>query len=164
MKEIRLTQGKVALVDDWNFARLDKYNWCAHFERGRWYAVRRDTQNGGIIRMHREVMQISIGAVIDHKDRNGLNNQEYNLRACNQSINVQNQRKFGKYKGVQWDPANKKFRALIMCNGKNYHLGRFVSEVDAALAYNIAAIEHFGEQATLNDINLVERERSGISR
>ena len=57
MKEIPLTQGKVALVDNSNYDWLNQWKWCAHWERGRWYAVRampRDEDGKQrMIRMHR---------------------------------------------------------------------------------------------------------------
>ncbi len=57
-----------------------------------------------------------------------------------------------KYKGVCWFKTRNKWVAQIMIDGKNKHLGYFVDERDAGVAYNIAAKELFGEYANLNDI------------
>lgn len=54
------------------------------------------------------------------------------------------------YKGVCWDKNRCKWMSSIKINGKNKYLGRFDSEVDAANAYNIAALELFGEFAQVN--------------
>ena len=59
-----------------------------------------------------------------------------------------------RYKGVCWYPRDKKWEARIGVNGKTHRLGRFVAEIDAARAYNKAALEHFGEFAVLNIIEL----------
>ena len=55
-----------------------------------------------------------------------------------------------KYKGVSWAKANKKWKACLLCKGKRYYLGYFENEIEAAFAYNKAALEHFGEFALLN--------------
>lgn len=72
---------------------------------------------------------------------------------------AQNQRNKGsfkgsssKYKGVGWDKAANKWTARISKDGRDKYLGCFTSEADAALAYNIAAKELFGEYAYLNKI------------
>lgn len=58
-----------------------------------------------------------------------------------------------KYKGVSWDKQHKKWRARITKNKKRMHVGRFATEKEAAMAYNKAASECFGEFAKLNELN-----------
>jgi hypothetical protein len=86
MRTIPLTQGKVALVDDADFDRLDSYNWCAHKHCNTWYAVRNGRRNSRGIRplvlMHRQLLRASSGVDIDHRDGNGLNNRRKNLRVA----------------------------------------------------------------------------------
>jgi len=92
---------------------------------------------------------------VDHEDHNGLNCQRYNLRVATNAQNNMNQKKrsdglSSKFKGVCWHKRYVKFQADIRLNGKSKFLGMFVSELDAALAYDAAAREHFGEFALCN--------------
>jgi len=57
------------------------------------------------------------------------------------------------YKGVSFYKSYSKWRATIMINSKQVHLGYFVSEIEAAKAYNAKAIELYGEFANINNIN-----------
>ena len=162
MKEIKLGQfGKnkgvyVALVDDEDFERLNSFSWYAQKGGNTFYAQRCIKVNGKKvnIRMHREILN---GSIIDHIDRNGLNNQKSNLRVCTTSENAMNMRKHKKsksnYKGVCFHKLEKKWVAQIKINRKGFYLGYFMSEVDAARAYNSKAVELFGEFANLNIID-----------
>ena len=58
-----------------------------------------------------------------------------------------------KYKGVYWDQSNKKYKTFITSEGKDYWIGRFKSEKEAALAYNKKAVELFGKFAKLNKVD-----------
>ena len=153
MKEIQLSQGQVALVDDDDFEGLNQFRWYAHKTGNIFYARRNVTVDGkqkGQL-MHCEIMN---GKGIDHIDHCGTNNQKSNLRFCTQSENCMNTRKRENassiYKGVTFNKRAGKWLALIMINGKNVYLGRFETEVDAAKAYNQKAISLFLEFANLN--------------
>jgi predicted Zn-ribbon and HTH transcriptional regulator len=91
---------------------------------------------------------------VDHVDGNGLNNRRSNLRPATKSQNGANARKnpgkTSRYKGVFWDRERSAWQAKIMVNRKALSLGRFASEEDAALAYDLAAREAFGEFALTN--------------
>ena len=156
MKQIELTQGKIALVDNNMFEELTQFKWCAINVNNLWYAVRNIYKNNKwtILRMHREIMNAQNGQEIDHKNGNGLDNRHANLRFCTHSQNIQNQKvtKDGtsKYKGVSWHKQNKKWLAQIMLNDKQYYLGYFKSEIEAVKAYDKKAAEFFGEFARLN--------------
>lgn len=152
MKKIKLTQGKYALVDDEDYEILNKYKW--HLERD--YAVR-STYNKvrGRIRMHRQILNINKNLEVDHINRNGLDNRRINLRACTRS---QNNRNVGKhkdnkyYKGIykRKDRITNVWRAHITYNYKQVNLGCFSSKINAARAYDCAAIKLFGKFANLN--------------
>jgi hypothetical protein len=99
MKEIQLSKGKVALVSDQDYEFLSQWKWCASNEsRGtKWYAIRwsRKSEHGEgkpyKIRMHRVLMGLppkDDSVVVDHKDRNGLNNQRENLEMITQVENM----------------------------------------------------------------------------
>lgn len=57
------------------------------------------------------------------------------------------------YRGVSFSKIYNKWKAAIKCNGRNINLGIFDTEVDAALAYNKAAVQHFGDIAYQNKVN-----------
>ena len=157
MKEIALSQGLVALVDDEDFEELNKYRWYAHKPKGAnvFYAIRHPKMIKGVrlgkIAMHAEVVGFK-GA--DHIDGNGLNNQKSNLRKATVSQNGANRRKqkgtVSKFKGVDLLPKTQKWRARIMVGWKRQTLGYFDSELEAAKAYDKAAVELCGEFANLN--------------
>lgn len=159
MKEIKLTQGKVALVDDEDFEYLNQFKWYANksYTTETYYAERTAIISGKKIniRMHRVILGIKNGKIrVDHKDRNGLNNQKENIRTCNASENGGNRKasknSTSKYLGVSWDKNRQKWRSTIMKNRKQIPLGRFDSEIDAAIAYNLEAVRVHGEFANLN--------------
>jgi len=76
-----------ATVDDENFNRLSMYNWCLLGGRLTAYASAWCKKTKKTVRMHRLVMDAKQGEVIDHIDRNGLNNQTSNLRLANRKVN-----------------------------------------------------------------------------
>ena len=149
MKQIQLSQNKVALIDDEDFEWLNQWKWTANKMRNKWYATRR-TESREYIYMHRLILGITDPNIRgDHKDGDGLNNRRYNLRistpaqnASNRGKNVNN--KTG-YKGVRYQ-ADGYYIAEI---NKKY-LGCFHSPEDAARAYDKAAKQYHGEFAYLN--------------
>lgn len=155
MKEIKLTQGKVALVDDEDYEYLNQFKWCAHKECNTYYAVRNAKNNGKWFTQYMHNLIIGIIGV-DHKNHEGLDNQKHNLRIANKSQNAMNNRPLenmtSKYKGVSWFKERNKWRCTITPSGKSVHIGYFIDEVEAAKAYNEKAKELFGEFANLNII------------
>jgi len=149
MKEIKLTKGKVALVDDEDFEFLSNHSWY-FAEQG--YACSRI--NYKLVYMHRYIMNAKDNEEIDHRDGNGLNNQRSNLRKCNSTQNKANQRKkpiyTSKLKGVYWDKSRNKWNVIVTKNRKRYWLGRYDDEEEAGRAYDKKAKELFGEFACLN--------------
>jgi hypothetical protein len=158
MKKIELTQGEFALVDDEDFEELNKHKWHAHKEGGIFYAVRRVpcSSKGSKVRMHRQIMRVSYGIILDHIDGNGLNNQKSNLRICTTSQNQMNSSKrkdnTSGFKGVRWHKKTKKWEARIWVNNKWKYLGHHVTPEVAACAYNEAAKKYYGEFANLNPV------------
>lgn len=153
MKEIQLTQGKVALVDDEDYENLNKWKWYAIKNHRNYYAVRYINKDKKTIFMHKEILK---GIICDHRDRNGLNNQKENLRIATLQQNNMNRRgcdnSSSNYKGVTWDKNAKKWRPSIQINKKTIHLGSFALEVEAAKVYNRAALKYHGEFACLNQL------------
>jgi hypothetical protein len=166
MNKIELTQGKSAIVDADDFERVNEFKWHYH-DRATGYAGRKQHigyKDGKRIQkrisMHRFIMGVEDSKVhIDHINHDTLDNRKSNLRLCTNSENRRNQkiRKGGssKYKGVHKTRDNKvkPFRASIKFNQKCINLGNFAAELDAAIAYNKAALHYFGEFALLNDVS-----------
>jgi len=157
MREIPLTQGKVAIVDDEDFEELSKYKWHASRGRHTFYAIRTLGKHPHMqtIHMHREILKPPLLLLCDHINHDGLDNRRCNLRICTYSQNLWNQRLQGGtsvYKGVYFDKRRNKWQAYITPKpkGERQHLGRFAKEIDAALAYDNAAAKFFGEFARLN--------------
>ena len=155
MKAIPLTRGFMALVDDEDYERLAQYKWriCPH--KNATYAMRTARMADGrerTVQMHREIMEAQPGSDVDHVNRNGLDNRRANLRVCSRCQNLRNRigrrSRDSKYKGVY--QVGKRWRARIAQGGKQYHLGHFDTQEEAAKAYDAAARHHFGEYARLN--------------
>jgi hypothetical protein len=156
MKTIKLTQGQVTIVDDEDFEELNKHKWYAHKNGTHWYVRRYAKINGRYkkVFMHREILHAPTGIGVDHKDNDGLNNLKTNIRLANKVENSRNRgpnknNKSG-FKGVSWRKDNQKWEAMIEYSQKHIHLGKFSTKEEAALAYNKAAIQYFGEFAYLN--------------
>lgn len=152
MKEIKLTKGMFAQVDDWNYDWLNQWNWYAS-KGWKTYYAKRDVKKDGIktrIFMHRQIMNAPKGVEVDHKDHNGLNCQEFNMRNCTHAQNQMNKTAYGvsSYLGVYYNQGH--IRAVIRINGKQKHLGYFKTEEKAARAYDKEAKLHHGKFANLN--------------
>lgn len=162
MKLIPLTQGQFAQVDDEDFDRLNTKKWQAHrrFNSGTYYAmsnIKVCKNKWKSIKMHRVILGMTDSTIlVDHKDFNGLNNQKSNLRIATRSQNAANRKPkpncTSKFLGVSFHKARYKWRASIQKDKKITSLGYFVSEIDAAKAYNEAAILIHGEFANLNHL------------
>jgi hypothetical protein len=161
MKEIKLTQGKVSIVDDEDFGWLNQWKWYARWSGHHWYAVRSDfsEQKRRTIHMHRAIIErhgfYLKGFDVDHINNNGLNNCLNNLRPATRSQNHQNRHRTkgtSKYKGVSWRSKNQKWQTCIKINSHTIYLGDFDTEKEAAEIYNQAAIKLFGEFACLNNL------------
>lgn len=159
MKKIKLTQGKVALVDDADYDWLSQWKWCVTKQYSGYYAVRNSPLINGkrpMISMHRQILGLERGDKRqgDHQNHNTLDNCRDNLRICTNQQNSFNQKVLlnasSPFKGICWHKMAKKWMAQIMINRKFKYLGIYKSEKDAARAYNQAAKKYHGEFACLN--------------
>ena len=158
MKEIQLTQGKVALVDDDDFEYLNQWKWQANQKQNkRFYAWRGKKIDGKykMIYLHRFILKLTDKKIfVDHANMDTLDNRKINLRICNRSQNAVNTDKnkinlLG-FKGISFDKRSNKYYSSICINKKRIHLGTFIDPKDAARAYNQAAQKYHGEFAQLN--------------
>lgn len=152
MKYIELTQGKFALVDDEDYKFLNKWSW-SYSTYG--YAIRSSpAPKKQIIWLHRQIMNCPKGLFVDHINGNPLDNRKSNLRICSHKQNMQNIIKkkshSSLYKGVVWVKERKKWVAAIHLNYKRFYIGGFENELHAAMAYDLWAIEFFGQFARTN--------------
>jgi hypothetical protein len=151
MKQIALTTGQVAIVDDEDFERLNRYNWQLSGQ----YAGRCEYLGHGrqrTVYMHHEIR----GKGFDHKNRNKLDNQKHNLRRATRAQNAYNSEKqrgkSSQFKGVHFHKRLCKWCSSIRVNRRLIHLGYFESETEAAKAYNRAIYRVSSDFAVLNNI------------
>lgn len=151
MREIPLTKGLFAVVDDDDFELVSRYRWCAQGVSGPVYAARNDASRPKrtTMFMHRFLLGAPHGFDVDHINGDGLDNRRANIRICSHSENMRNQRLSTRntsgYKGVTFDRDRGAWAAYIVVSGVLLHLGRFRSAEDAARAYDRSAHLHFGE-------------------
>ncbi len=159
MREIPLTQGMVALVDDEDYEEVMKHRWFAHRVRAglTHYAVTNKprSQGKGTIRMHVLLMGTDPdGRQVDHKNGNGCDNRRSNLRWATNAEQRMNSgpgsRNTTGFKGVSFDKARGKYEAKLKASDRHLHLGRFATAEEAARAYDRAARETFGDYARTN--------------
>jgi hypothetical protein len=157
MKEIPLTKGQVAMVDDEDFAELSKTGWQAQWiPKARcFYAIRhvRTGKKRTRIYMHRQIMQARPGEKIDHRvPAETLNNQRGNLRNATTAENGYNRRvginNTSGFKGVC--RGRGRWTARIKAEGKRLFIGVFSAAEEAARAYDASARKLHGEFARLN--------------
>ncbi len=155
---IPLTQGKFALIDKKDFKLISKYKW--HYRKsGKTHGKNGYAQNRKFF-MHNLIMRPLNGFVVDHINRNGLDNRRGNLRLGTISQNYANfPKKNGrsKYRGVHFLKRRKEFKgkpwgASTTINGKSVYIGVYDTEKEAGLAYNKVAKKAFGKFAQLNKI------------
>lgn len=143
------------LVDDDDLSMVSKMRWYYSPRTGyihthtRIDGVRKNTM------LHRFLMGNPEGMQVDHINNLTTDNQRSNLRVVTRTQNNRNRtsRKgaTSKYLGVSWAKANNKWRAGISIGPKKHkNLGYYLTEEEAAEAYDLAAIEKYGEFANLN--------------
>jgi hypothetical protein len=161
MKEIELTHGLVALVDDEDYKYLNQWNWHASRTKYTFYA-RRNLKSGEVHstkRMHREIFEHISGElghlIIDHINGDGLDNRRSNLRIADHRKNEWNSRKkpakvnkHHPYKGITF--ARGHWCAQIKVGDRHIHCGYYPTPGEAAAAYDEAAVKYFGDFARTN--------------
>ena len=144
MKEIPLTQGKIAIVDDEDFDLVMAKKWHYSLSSANYGRARSNN-----VSMHRFIMQAQKGLEVDHINGDPLDNRRSNLRIVTHAQNQKNMKvhttNVSGAKGVSWHKKASKWQAHIMVDGKRYYLGVFKNIHEAAEAYKQAAKLHFKE-------------------
>lgn len=161
MKQIPLTKGLFALVDDEDFEWLSASKWHAHKDhntKDTYYAYRKHPEKNSTQAMHRIILGISDPTIlIDHRNGNTLDNQRHNLRICSHAENLRNMKLNSKntsgFKGVNFLKDSGLWRARITYKGQRIILGHFNTAEEAAHAYNEACLTYYGEFARPNNIS-----------
>jgi hypothetical protein len=155
---IRTRAGHLFLIDAGDWPRISGFKWTVSSDGGiRMYVSTRI--EGKKLYLHRTLIETPHGQRVDHRNGDPLDNRKANLRLASPQQNMFNRRKShtfkGKptassFKGVTWARSRGRYMAQIMKDGINHYLGYFVDERSAAVAYDHAALEMFGEFAQTN--------------
>lgn len=163
MKAIPVSHKKMALVDDEDYDRVRQHKWYLIVNKHTTYA-RADIEIDGkrtAVFMHRFVLGLTKGdPLVDHWNRNGLDNQRKNLRTATNGQNMANSIKMrskrgccpSTYKGVTCADCLEfsGWEANIRHDGGTEFLGHFGDAKEAALVYDAAARRLHGEFARVN--------------
>ncbi len=149
-KEIVLTNGAVALVDDEDYERLSRVRWCQKLG----YA--QGSLDGKSISMHAAILDCPPGLERDHINHNRLDNRRCNLRLVTHAENCRNMRKRKRTSSSFWGVTKRKYcrinkwMAKLRIGKRSVHIGVFATEEEAARAYDLVARKHFGNAAHIN--------------
>ena len=155
-RKIPLTRGYYAIVDARNYIWLMKFPWHLHWSGPdhRFYAVAYIAKLKRTVRMHRMILGLLRSPKQgDHRNGNGLDNRESNLRTATPKQSAANTKKRSDnttgFIGV-CKLASGRFFAQIQNDGRNRYLGTFDTSKEAALAYDCEARRLRGDFAVLN--------------
>lgn len=141
---------KLMLIDDEDVTRITNYSWSLNSNE----TIISANIGGKTTTIGRFILNYTGENQVDHEDLNILNNQKSNLRIATRSQNQQNRNVMSNnstgYKGVFWQKSRGKYLVQIKTETQRIHIGRFSDPIEAAKAYDAAAIKHFGPFAQLN--------------
>ena len=144
-----LPSGETFMFDAEDYPKISSFTW--HMNDSGYLVTYMDNKNQ---RMHRILVDVPEGYQVDHKDGDTTNNCKENLRICLAKENRRNSRLNSNnstgYKGVSYNKKRKVYEAYICVNKKIKHLGYYKSAIEAAKAYDKAAVFYFGEYARTN--------------
>ncbi len=153
MREVELANRRgIAFVDDADYELVAPNNcWATKGHARAWVLLPSRVRMQ--MYMHVLIMGRRDGYIVDHRNRDGLDNRRENLRwaTCGQNqFNRAGRRGSSRFKGVSLDSLTRRWRAQIGVDYGSRYIGLFDDEVVAARAYDRKALELFGEYAYLN--------------
>jgi len=141
-------------VSDCDYEKLKEFKWYANTQKQIFRCKRRRASLRTFF-IHREILEAKDGEIVDHINRNTLDNQRENLRIVSGSQNNFNAGKktstWTKYKGIK-KCSSGKFEASFMVDRRTYSVGTYIKEESAAFAYNVAVNIISKQTACLNEI------------
>lgn len=156
-KEIPLSRGMVALVDDAEYERVSRYKWCLDSSG---YACRMESyyvdgkRKRRKVLMHRFILDAPAHLQVDHINHEFLDNRRCNMRLVTSRQNRANSRPkrtgTSRYKGVHWHKRDRKWCVTFWAGSDKQWLGTYASEEEAARVHDRKALEVNGEFAYLN--------------
>ncbi len=156
-REIYLGEGLWTILDQQDYCCFGRFKWEISGNDNKFYAVRNvmaDSSRTTTVRLHRLILNAPQDLVVDHINGDSLDNRRANLRLATQAQNLYNRKKkkntSSQFIGVSFNKSHRYWGVQIKVNGKTIWLGSFDSEIDAAHAYDAAAIKYRGEFAHLN--------------
>jgi HNH endonuclease len=156
VKYITTSTGDTVTVSDTDFKLVSSLNWSTLRSKNHALKYARRTFPGKRhVFMHRYILGIKDTAVVvDHKNRDGLDNRRCNLRVGSRSQNLYNSKLRSNnrsgYKGVSWNKWHKAWMVKIRAENKYVFLGYFSDKVTGAKRYDAEAKKLFGKFARLN--------------
>jgi len=159
--EIILNQGYKTKVDKIDFDYFENTRLSVRINRGIPRAVYSHwdkTKKKHVVELvSRLITRAPKGMVVDHKNRDTLDNRRSNLRICTRVQNQQNRGVFKSntsgYKGVWFRKERDKWYCVVKTGGKRTYRGGFSTKEEAAIEYNNVVRKLFGEFAFLNKVN-----------
>lgn len=142
-----------AIVDDSDYDLLSKMKWNVTRKHGTQNYYYHTRVNGKWLKMHRFILGNPLHEV-DHINHITNDNRRVNLRVVQKHLNDANRiTRYGSsiYKGVQ--KSRNRWRSIIRINGVRYSIGTYLTQDEAAVAYNKAAKEAWGEFAYVNKLS-----------
>lgn len=153
MKEISISKGFKAIIDDEDYFKIVQYNW--HYSNG--YARRglSWSRNSGLKRqykpMQNEILECPIGLEIDHINHNRLDNRKSNLRIATRSQNIINRKSYNITRNIRKESKYEAYYCYLTVNKKTITIGSFKTPHQASLAYDLWAKDIYGEFAITNN-------------
>ena len=150
VKQVALTQGQFAVVDDKDYDAVAQFRWRAIKNRYTYYAMRDVMRDG---RRSSQYMHTLIAGFnqTDHRNGNGLDNRRRNLRPASNAENHRNARRStantSGYKGIDWEKRRSKWRVRVRDGRRQVTIGRYDDLADAVTARREAAARLHGEFA-----------------
>lgn len=162
---------EIVAIDEEDFWYISQFNWVMSTDGYAKRTVKKE-KNGrkynSYIYMHRELMSQFLTSkknIVDHINGDRLDNRKSNLRICSSKENNRNRHctsGASKYKGICYRISTHRWIARIQNGkGKREYLGAYLTEEEAAMAYNRRAKKLFGRFAHLNDIHKKEVSKAG---